>query len=569
MILSVFGKKKSAPQTQNEVMEEENRVNIIEPYQDELESWKDLNDDERIKKWYNLSLTQYEEADSPAPDESGAEWYLDAAKNGNPCAQYVLGKMYYQGTVKSANVFQSAIWYSRASDKGNPFASYEFAKMCAFGIGMDADKQTADNLYQTAYAAFQAIESKKPNQAVELLLAVMCENNLVDAAECEHAGHWRTLLNSHHIQAPAKLSLEVLPTNLPDDNSEANSPTISSSKVKTLQKSGKAQDVPTEFISLAADNPYSENDTDEAIFNLAMSIEANGLINPITLNKLSDTEYQIIAGEKRYMAITRYLHWDTIPSRVHEHLTPNAAQLMLHTANLDVREYTSGQKMQSYIDVERLLCKMKESGEYTGPMQKGISELLGISTHQIRKYKKIIETLPDEQLQKVMNGKLSIEKAYKTSLMVEKADVLQESEDGRTSAPVDEDNRIMEFGRASVLEDEENTAIELDTGRASTPADDDKTVAETGRASAFKNPTNFEEALELLQAMLVSPGQECAVIDRSGNVDFGNIDRLELYQDALVISVIVKDIRYPYPVSKIGTDLFIGEDCRELAAKCN
>ena len=47
--------------------------------------------------------------------------------------------------------------------------------------------------------------------------------------------------------------------------------------------------------------PRTEFD-DEALEELAASICANGIISPITLRKISDDNYQIIAGERRYRA---------------------------------------------------------------------------------------------------------------------------------------------------------------------------------------------------------------------------------------------------------------------------
>lgn len=166
------------------------------------------------------------------------------------------------------------------------------------------------------------------------------------------------------------------------------------------------------LLVLAANNPYNTNDTDAGLYSLAMSINANGLINPLLVNRFSDAEYRIISGERRYLAITRFLHWDTIPCMVYDHLSKNTEQLKLHTANLAVREYTAWQKLQFYVDTERLLSNMQKSGENTGPVQKGIAELLGISTHQIRKYKRIAEESSETQLNNLRTGKISIEKAY-------------------------------------------------------------------------------------------------------------------------------------------------------------
>jgi len=98
---------------------------------------------------------------------------------------------------------------------------------------------------------------------------------------------------------------------------------------------------------------------------------------------------------------------------VYDNISLNAAQLKLHIANLDVREYTTAQKLQFYSDTEQLLHSMKESGEYTGPIQQGIAELLGVSERQVRKYKTITGNLLQDQLQQVVDGKISLNDAYK------------------------------------------------------------------------------------------------------------------------------------------------------------
>jgi len=188
-------------------------------------------------------------------------------------------------------------------------------------------------------------------------------------------------------------------------------------KVKTITESlsniSHSENVPIDCIKPSTNNPYASNDTDDDLKELAMSIQTNGLINPLAVNKVSDTEYQIISGERRYKAISKNLTWKTIPCTVFDHISYNAAQLKLHIANLDVREYTTGQKLQFYTETDRLLRSMKESGEFTGAIQQGIAELLGVSDRQVRKYKTITENLSSEQQQSIVDGSLSINDACK------------------------------------------------------------------------------------------------------------------------------------------------------------
>lgn len=62
--------------------------------------------------------------------------------------------------------------------------------------------------------------------------------------------------------------------------------------------------------------PRTEFD-DEALEELATSIRANGIISPITLRKISDDNYQIIAGERRYRA-SKLAGLDKIPAYIRD-----------------------------------------------------------------------------------------------------------------------------------------------------------------------------------------------------------------------------------------------------------
>jgi ParB family chromosome partitioning protein len=56
---------------------------------------------------------------------------------------------------------------------------------------------------------------------------------------------------------------------------------------------------------------------DEALEELTASIRANGIISPITLRKISDDNYQIIAGERRYRA-SKLAGLDKIPAYIRD-----------------------------------------------------------------------------------------------------------------------------------------------------------------------------------------------------------------------------------------------------------
>ncbi len=82
----------------------------------------------------------------------------------------------------------------------------------------------------------------------------------------------------------------------------------------------------------------------------------------------------------------------------------------------------------------------------------------------------------------------------------------------------------------------------------------------------MKDPSNYQDALDILRTLPAEPEETCAVLE-GGEITCGQIERFEIYANALLISVSLSDIRRPYPVSEIGKTLFIGPDCyREAKA---
>ena len=169
--------------------------------------------------------------------------------------------------------------------------------------------------------------------------------------------------------------------------------------------------VDTDLIFFAENNPYAEQDTPEELAALAEDIKVNGLIHPLVVHRESPEHYTLISGEKRYKSIRDYLAWQRIPCRVYSGLSPDRAQLMLHSANLSTREYTTEQKLRFYLDADALLRRMQESGEYSGPLQKGLAALLNVSDRQVRRYKSITEKLTPEQKAEVASGDMSMRSA--------------------------------------------------------------------------------------------------------------------------------------------------------------
>ena len=168
---------------------------------------------------------------------------------------------------------------------------------------------------------------------------------------------------------------------------------------------GWSELVDASAIDFAEKNSYAADDTDETIRDLADQIEVAGLLTPLGVIK-EGTRYRLFSGERRYKAITAYLHWEKIPCQVFEGVSSNKAQLMLHMAN-GAREYSPARKLELYEEYNALLRQMKASGEFTGPIQKGVAELLNVSDRQVRTYRTMAEQLTQEEKEAVSSGSLS------------------------------------------------------------------------------------------------------------------------------------------------------------------
>lgn len=219
--------------------------------------------------------------------------------------------------------------------------------------------------------------------------------------------------------------------------------------------------VPVENIVPSPYNPYNEFDTindNEAIKQLADSIAVQGLIEPIVLNKVQQDRYVILSGERRYKAI-KQLDWRTVPAQVYDNLNKDTADLILHTANLEVREYTSGQKFVFYKDVKQILDKMKSNGKFSGSMQKAIANMLHINERQVRKYERICGELTDDEQAEIVTNNVSINEAYKEA-QTRKTERKQDTSNVVEAATkTDIDNIISDYSNAS-YSDERETNVE-------------------------------------------------------------------------------------------------------------
>lgn len=194
---------------------------------------------------------------------------------------------------------------------------------------------------------------------------------------------------------------------------------LSTIKELANENAGIARDelIDVSLIDFANKNTYAANDTNDSIRDLADQIETVGLLNPLGVIQ-SGNRYKLFSGERRYRAITQYLHWDKIPCRIFEGVSAGRAQLMLHIAN-GGRDYTAEQKLTLYEEYRELLNELKASGEFKGGIQKGVAELMHVSDRQVRTYRTMSEQLTEPEKVDLAAGTLKFGEAQ--NIAVERA----------------------------------------------------------------------------------------------------------------------------------------------------
>lgn len=156
---------------------------------------------------------------------------------------------------------------------------------------------------------------------------------------------------------------------------------ISSDEVKT-EGSSSISEIPVSQITANPNQPRREFD-DAALQELADSIKAIGIIQPITLRKVSDKAYQIIAGERRFRA-AQLAGLQTVPAYIRTADDENVMEMAL-IENIQREDLNS---MEIALAYQNLL----EQYELT---QDRLSERVGKNRATIANYLRLLK-LPAE-----------------------------------------------------------------------------------------------------------------------------------------------------------------------------
>jgi len=125
---------------------------------------------------------------------------------------------------------------------------------------------------------------------------------------------------------------------------------------------------------------------DTGLRDLANSIRENGLLSPITVKPLTGGIYDLIIGQRRFLACRDELGWDTIPATVREGLDDTAAVVISLVENVQRADMAPIDKAKAFQGI------YSQYGDYNR-----VAKETGVSAQTIRKYLSLLNLAPSLQ----------------------------------------------------------------------------------------------------------------------------------------------------------------------------
>ncbi len=189
-----------------------------------------------------------------------------------------------------------------------------------------------------------------------------------------------------------------------------------------------AKKIPIEYLRPFENHPYKVIDNEE-MQNLIDSIDERGILTPLTVRKISGTEYEIISGHRRFHAAKK-LGFEMIPAFIYE-LTYEEAVIAMVDANLQREHVLPSEKAKAY---KMKMDAIKSQGKRTDLTSDQVGPKLAVeeiskndSASQVKRYLRLTNLIPD-LLNLVDEGKIALTPAVELSYLneVEQADLLEE-----------------------------------------------------------------------------------------------------------------------------------------------
>ena len=162
----------------------------------------------------------------------------------------------------------------------------------------------------------------------------------------------------------------------------------------TASPTSGIQEIPIEEIEVNPFQPRTHFDQD-ALLELAESIKVHGIIQPITVRRLADHQYQLISGERRFQA-SKLADLKAIPA----YIRSADDQQMLEMALIENIQRENLNAIEISLSYQRLIteCNLK---------QDELGERVGKNRATVTNYLRLLKLPPDIQIA-VRDNKLSM-----------------------------------------------------------------------------------------------------------------------------------------------------------------
>ena len=132
---------------------------------------------------------------------------------------------------------------------------------------------------------------------------------------------------------------------------------------------------------------------DSSVTGLAQSIRERGVLNPISVRQLADGSYEILAGQRRYLAC-KLLNMSTIPAIVRAVTADTDAVALSLIENVQRADMHPLDKAEAYQQLRE---------QYQGNLRR-VSEATGVGVATIQRYLELLR-LPPELREELGTGK--------------------------------------------------------------------------------------------------------------------------------------------------------------------
>ena len=125
----------------------------------------------------------------------------------------------------------------------------------------------------------------------------------------------------------------------------------------------------------------------QALEELAQSIAAHGLAQPITVRPAGE-RFEIVAGERRFRAVSRVLGWDAIPAIVRTDLDDEAASAIM------LAENTGRQDLDPIEEANAYASRMKR---FSWSVER-VAGVAGVSADLVNRRLSLLKLIPDARM---------------------------------------------------------------------------------------------------------------------------------------------------------------------------